>query len=92
MVIMNFGGPRRVTATGAAPFDDIHQIINNAIFQPHHNVEIAQTDVSIDQDDLLIQPRQRHAYICGGRRFADAAFARCDGDDFAAHANFLSVF
>jgi len=23
MVIMNFGGPRRVTATGAAPFDDI---------------------------------------------------------------------
>ena len=61
-------------------FEHVEQVVLDAAFQPEHDVEIAQTDVGVDQHDACAALRQRRAEICGRRRFADAALARRDDD------------
>jgi hypothetical protein len=44
----------------AAPLHDIDQIVNDAVFHPQDQVQIAQADVSVDAHDLLAECRQRN--------------------------------
>jgi hypothetical protein len=60
---------------------DVDEVVDHAAFGAHHEIEIAQTDVEVDDDDVLPRARQRRPE-CGRRsRLADAAFTRCYDDD-----------
>ena len=39
----------------ASPFDNINKIVDDAVFQTHDDVEIAQTNIGINDDDLFAQ-------------------------------------
>ena len=57
-------------------FEHVEQVILDAALQPEHDVEVAQTDVGIDEHDARAALRERRAEVGGGRGFPDAAFPR----------------
>jgi len=40
-------------AQAAATFNDIHQIIDDTVFQPEHNVQVAQADIRVYTYDFI---------------------------------------
>ena len=56
-------------------FDDIDQIEDHAPLGTHDQVEIAQADIEVDDDDLLTALRQRCTQRCCRGRLADPALA-----------------
>ena len=69
-------------AQATVPFDDVDKVVDDAIFESQHNIEVAQTDISINDDDFFAEHCQSGAQIGGRRGFADSAFARGNGNDF----------
>ena len=63
--------------------DDIDQVEHHAALGAHHQVEIAQADVEIDDDDLLAVLGERGAQCSRRRGLADAAFAGCHDYDMS---------
>ena len=61
-------------------FEHVEHVMLHAALEPEHDVEVAQTDVGIDQHDARAALRERGAEIGGRRRLADAAFPRGDDD------------
>ena len=61
---------------------DVDEIEHHAPFRAHHEVEIAQADVEVDDHDLLAALRQRCAERGRRGRLADAALARRHDQDF----------
>ena len=59
----------------ASPLEDIHEGVDDAVLQSHDQVQVAEADIHVDQQDLLAQFRQRTADVCGRRCLADTAFA-----------------
>ncbi len=57
----------------AAPFGDFDEIEDDALLQSQHQIEVAQPDVGVDQDDALTALGERRAEVGGRRRLADAA-------------------
>ena len=55
-------------------FQHVEQMIFDPALESEHDIEIAQTDVGIDEHDARAALRQRSAEICRRRRLADAAF------------------
>ena len=41
----------------AISFNDIYQIVDDPVFQPHHDIQIPQPDIGIDQNHALAQLR-----------------------------------
>src|SRR5581483_4598785 len=69
-----------------APFDHLDEIEDDALLDAEHEVEIAQPDVGVDEDDAMAALRERCAEVRGGGRLADAAFPARDDDAPGAHA------
>ena len=80
---------QRLRQLGIA-LDDVDQIVDDAALGAHHQIEIAKTDVEIDDDDFFIALCQRCTE--SGRRggLADPALAGCH-DYHLAHVVLLSV-
>ncbi len=72
-------GDERVVDAGAL-FEDVEQVMLDAALQSEHDVEIAQTDVGIDENDARAAGGQRRTEVGGRRRFADAALSRGQDD------------
>src|SRR5690606_22206888 len=64
-----------------------HQVVYDAIFQPHDDIQVAQADVGVHQTDAAAQLGQTYAEVGRGRRLAHAAFSTGDHDDFARHGH-----
>jgi hypothetical protein len=65
----------------AVALNDVDEVVHDAAFASHHEIEIAQADVEVDDCDLLAATRETARETGRRRRFADAAFARRDDDD-----------
>ncbi len=52
---------------------------------PEHEIEIAQSDVGVDENDALAALGERGTEIGGRRRLSDAAFAGGDDDPPRVH-------
>ena len=63
--------------------DDIDQVEHDAALGAQHQVEIAQADVEVDDDDLLAVLGKRCAQCSRRRGLADAAFAGCHDYDMS---------
>ena len=59
----------------AASFDNVDKVEDDAVFQPHDDVEVAQTDVRVNQYHFLPDLRQSNPKVGSRRRLADATFA-----------------
>jgi hypothetical protein len=70
---------------------DIDQILNDAAFRAHDEIEIAQANVEVDDGDILSCLGERCAERRGRRRLADAAFPGCDDHNLGHVAKPLSV-
>jgi hypothetical protein len=55
---------------------DVDEVVDDAALGPHHEVEVAQADVEIDDDDVLPPLRERRPERCRRRGLADPALAR----------------
>src|SRR5882757_904287 len=55
----------------AVPLDDIHEVIHDAPLAPHDQIEIAQSDVEVDDDNALTAPCESARYACRGSRLSD---------------------
>ena len=80
---------QRLGQLGVA-LDDVDQVVDDAALGAHHQVEVAQADVEIDDHDVLARLRQRRAERGRRGRLADAALARCDDQDLGhiRHSSF----
>jgi hypothetical protein len=70
--------------------DHVDQVEDDAVLGPHHQVEVAQTDVEIHDRDLLAGLCERGAERGGGCRLADATLAGGDHEDLG-HACYLPI-
>ena len=70
---------QRLVEVGVA-VDDVDEVEHDAALAAHHQVEVAQADVEIDDHGLVAAQRQAGGERGGGGRLADAALARCDDD------------
>jgi len=61
--------------------DDVDEVEYDPAFCSHHEIKVTQSDVEIDDRDLLPGLRQRGAERGGRRRLADAALARRDHEN-----------
>ena len=66
---------QRLRQLGVA-LHDVDEVVDDAPLGAHDEVEVAQPDVEIDDDDVLARLRQRCAERRRGGRLADAALAR----------------
>src|SRR3569833_228824 len=66
----------------AFALDVVDEVIHHAALAPHDEVEIAQSDVEIDDRDFLPAACEPAGKTSRGRRLPDASLARCDNDDF----------
>ena len=62
---------------------DVDEVEDDPPLRAHHEVEIAQADVEIDDADLLAAMRERRAERGGRGGLAHAAFSRCYYDHLA---------
>ncbi|MNT02143.1 hypothetical protein D3C72_1366310 [compost metagenome] len=65
---------QRLRQLGVA-LDDVDEIVNHAAFSTHDEIEVTQTDIEIDDHDLLFVLRQCGAKRCGRGGLADPALA-----------------
>ena len=66
------------TLTGA--FDDLHEVIDDAILEAQDDVEISKTDVGVDDHHPLAREREPRGKIGRGRRLSDAALPGRNND------------
>ena len=59
----------------ALAFDRVDDVIDDAVLEAHHDVEVAQADVGVDQHDRVAELRERGAEVGGGGRLADPSLA-----------------
>ena len=52
-------------AQPAAAFDHIHQVVHDAVFETHDDIQVSQTDVAVDADDFLVQAGKCDGQIGG---------------------------
>ena len=64
---------------------DVDQMIDDAVLQPHDNIEVTQPNIAVDHDDLAVVLGETDAEIGGGGSFANAPLARCDDNRASAH-------
>jgi hypothetical protein len=64
----------------SAAFHNIHDVVDNPVFQPKCQVKVTKSDIRIHEGDTLIECCERHADI--GRRcsFTNATFTRSYND------------
>ena len=67
---------------------DVHQIVDDAVFQSHDHVQVPEADIGIDQYDLFPQHGKTSSDIRRGRRLAYTPFTGCNNNDFT-HKNIL---
>src|SRR5690606_18467707 len=62
-------------AQPGAPFDDVHEVVDDAVLQTHDDVEVEQADVRIHAYYFVAETCQLDAHVCRGRRLTDASLA-----------------
>ena len=50
-------------------------MVDDAILESHDDVEVAQPDVRVDEDDRVTELCERGSEVGGGRRFTDSTFS-----------------
>ena len=65
----------------AISFNDIYQIVDDPVFQPHHDIQIPQPDIGIDQNHLFIHTGKPRSDVRCRRRLSDSAFSGCNYDN-----------
>ena len=79
---------QRLRQLGVA-LHDVDQVVDDAALGAHHEIEVAQADVEVDDDDALARLGERRAERRRRRRLADAALAGRDDQNLAHVASLL---
>ena len=59
----------------AVAFQEVDQVVDDAVLQAHDDVQVAETDVGIYDHDLVTAHGQAGAYVGGGGGLTDPALA-----------------
>jgi len=59
----------------AATFNDIHDVVHDAIFKTHDDIKITQTNIAIYADDLFAVHCESVGKVCHGCGLTHAAFS-----------------
>src|SRR3546814_13581537 len=73
---------QRLTQPGLA-VDDVDEVVDDAALAPHHQVEVAEAEIEVDDHRLVPPQRQPGADGGPGGGLADAALSRCHADQFS---------
>ncbi len=76
-VVAAFVANQRLVEIGLL-IDDIDEIVDDAPLASHDEIQVAQTDIEIDDDRAMTALRQSHSQRGGRGRLADPALARGD--------------
>src|SRR5687767_6854544 len=79
-----------------APFDDINNIVYNAIFQAHNHIKIAEAYITVNANNLGPIGSKRDSQVGYSSSLSDATFSRsyCDylcGHEFILRANLVLI-
>ena len=58
----------------AVSLHHIYQVVNDAVLQSHHHIQIPKAYIRINQTDLLAQFCQTRSHICGCGGLTHTAF------------------
>ena len=68
----------------AFPRYDVKDVVNHLVFDRKHDVKVIKPDIGVHKHDFFACFRNRDSKTCRKRRFADAAFSRCN-NNFSSH-------
>lgn len=62
-------------------------------FEPEHEIEVAKSNIGVDENDTLSAFCERRAEVRGGRRFPNATLTRRNDDATSCHlSDYLRSF